>query len=61
MNHVYKDDKILIIRCEDMLYPDYRDRFFVIHKSEGYGYFYDIIKTYTKGEILDQFNITITV
>lgn len=43
-----------------MFYPEYKGKFFVLEKSEGYGYFHEMIQAYTIGEILDEFSITIS-
>lgn len=56
---VYKDDNRLIIKCKDLWYQRYEGKFFVLEKSETYGFFQHIVKAYTKGEILDAFNIII--
>lgn len=54
---IYQDDKKMVFKCEDLFYPEYKGKFFVLQKTEGYGYFHPIIKAYTRGELLDAFNI----
>lgn len=54
---VYRDHNLAIIRCEDLFYPDYKGEYFVIEKTDGYGYFYNITRTFTRGAILDKYNI----
>lgn len=56
---VYRDDDKIIFRTEDLFYPNYPGKFFVLRKSEGYGYFQSFNRKYTRGEILDEFGITI--
>lgn len=56
---VFKNDFIMVFKCEDLFYPEYAGNFFVLEKSDGYGYFYPMIKRFTKGELLDKFDITI--
>lgn len=56
---VYRDDLRIVFRCEDLFYPEYKGEFFVLEKSEGYGYFDHMVQTYTKGEIFDEFKILI--
>jgi hypothetical protein len=56
---VYKDGRHIIFKCEDLFYPEYQGFFFVLEKSQGYGYFHNMIKAYTKGEILDNYKIVI--
>jgi hypothetical protein len=56
----FKNDLIMVFRCEDLFYPQYEGKFFVLEKSQGYGYFYPMIQAFTKGELLDKFNITLS-
>lgn len=58
----YRDDQagLIIIKCSDLWYPNYPDEYFVIEKSDGYGYFQNMPRTYSRGEILDEFGITLT-
>lgn len=56
---VYKNERLMIIRTDHLFYPNYDKRYFILEKSEGYGFFIEIIRTYTKGEILDKYGIVI--
>lgn len=57
MKPVYQNSALLIFKCEDLLYPEYKGKYFVLEKSEGYGFFEHPIDFYTAGEILDTFDI----
>lgn len=46
---VFKNEKIVIFKCEDLFYPNYAGRYFVLEKSYLYGYFYQMIYHSTFG------------
>lgn len=54
----FQNESIIIFRCEDMMYPEYKGRFFILEKSL-YGFFHGMTSTYSKGEIFDRLGIII--
>lgn len=58
---VYRDDNHIVFRCADLFYPNCKDRYFVLSKTDGYGYFKDITQTFSEGQLLDEFGIKIDI
>ena len=56
---VFQDDDVTIFKCEDLWYENHKGKYFVLEKSNGYGFFQPCVKAFTKGEIVDKFGILI--